>query len=40
MERVLRVCSEGRGRSFCFFSWFFSGKFLREREGKGGGGGG
>lgn len=35
MERVLRVCGEGRGRSFCFFSWVFSGKFLRGKEGKG-----
>lgn len=34
MERILRVCGEGRGRSFCFFSWFFSGKFLRGKEGK------
>lgn len=34
MERILRVCGEERERSFCFFSWFFSGKFLREREGK------
>ena len=34
MERVWRVCGEGRWRSFCFFSWFFSGKFLRGKEGK------
>ena len=34
MERILRVCGEGRERSFCFFSCVFSGKFLRGKEGK------
>ena len=34
MERILRVCGYGWGRSFCFFSWCFSGDLGREREGR------
>ena len=40
MERILRVCGEGRGGVSAFFLVFFLGKFLRGKEGKGRGGGG
>ena len=34
MERILGWFWEGVGEDFFFFSWVFSGKFIRGKEGK------